>query len=77
VISGLLLVLPLVLGARDCEDPPDPGECEGDDCGGEAGTGTPGEGGKGGSGGTPGTGGGSAAGRGGSSGGDGCVYGDM
>jgi hypothetical protein len=75
VISGLFLVLPLVLGARDCEDAEDGGdECDGGACdpGGEAGTGN--TAGKGGSG-KPGSGGSSAAGRGGGSGGgDGCDY---
>jgi len=74
VILGLLVVLPLVLGARDCERVPD--ECDGGDCGpgGQAGTG--GEAGTGTEAGTgAGTGGdGDTAGRGGSGGGDGCLY---
>ena len=72
-ISGLLLVVPLVLGARDCErDEPDDDECDGGPCesGGEAGGGA-GVGGRG-----AGTGGGNTGGRGGSNGGgDGCLYG--
>ena len=41
MIPGLLLLLPLVIGARDCERAPVDAECDGGDCGpsGEAGQG--------------------------------------
>jgi hypothetical protein len=63
-VISLLFMLPLVLGARDCERASDDSECDGGDCG---------ESGRGGTdGGAAGS--GDAAGRGGSGGDEGCFY---